>query len=196
MIVDRTLIGSVCAAGVGAALVLGAADPPVERETAAPDPAARMAVAPQAFEATGEDGGTSVIPRAADGMFYITARVNRTPVRFLIDTGSNAVVLGTADAKRLGLADADAPTTSLATAGGAVPMRWTSIARLDVASVTLRHLDVVVPERGPQVSLLGASVLRALGPVLIDGDRMTIGSAPRAAGTRSAQAASAPAPSA
>jgi aspartyl protease family protein len=48
-------------------------------------------------------GGEVVVPRAADGHYYLTLAINGTAVPFMVDTGASGMVLSLADAERLGL---------------------------------------------------------------------------------------------
>jgi aspartyl protease family protein len=47
--------------------------------------------------------GEVVVPRAADGHYYLTLTINGTPLPFMVDTGASGMVLSLADAERLGL---------------------------------------------------------------------------------------------
>ena len=48
-------------------------------------------------------GGEISVPTSADGHYYLTAEVNGTPLRFMIDTGASDIVLTQEDAKRIGI---------------------------------------------------------------------------------------------
>lgn len=48
-------------------------------------------------------GGEISVPASPDGHYYLTAEVNGTPLRFMIDTGASDIVLTQADAKRVGI---------------------------------------------------------------------------------------------
>lgn len=179
MFYDRHLLlgmlGTVC----GMALAMTVDDPSASAHFSSGTPStasAQLAIA-KAPVAKPKRGKTQ-LTRAADGMFYLDAQINGSPVRFLIDTGSSSVVLSTADAARLKLDDASGASVEMRTASGTIPIRWATASHMQVAGKELHDVQVVVPASGPQVSLLGADVLRQLGPMLIDGDRIVLGPNP------------------
>lgn len=49
------------------------------------------------------DGGEIAVPRAQDGHYYLTLRINGTAVRFMVDTGATNMVLNREDALALGI---------------------------------------------------------------------------------------------
>jgi clan AA aspartic protease (TIGR02281 family) len=114
------------------------------------------------------------IHRAHDGLFYINATVNGQPVRFIVDTGSNVVVLTKRDAARIGMTSSSADTVALQTVGGAAPMQRGSIDRLVVAGQSLENVDVATVASGLDVSLLGQSALARLQSLRFEGDRLEL----------------------
>ena len=48
-------------------------------------------------------GGEVVLPRAADGHYYLILDVDGQPVEFMVDTGASGVVLSQDDARSLGI---------------------------------------------------------------------------------------------
>lgn len=115
------------------------------------------------------------IRRAPDGLFYINARVNGAPVRFLVDTGASTIVLTKADAARAGvLPDSDAFIESAETAGGKTAMARTKLAVLAAAATERRDVDAVIASEGLAVSLLGQSWLSQLESLQIKGDHMVM----------------------
>ncbi|MEP2717499.1 TIGR02281 family clan AA aspartic protease, partial [Pseudophaeobacter sp.] len=61
----------------------------------------RQTVRPQ--QSVMADQGRVVVPRSADGHYYLTLAVNGAPVDFLVDTGASEVVLTAEDARRAGI---------------------------------------------------------------------------------------------
>ena len=47
--------------------------------------------------------GEVVVPRSADGHYYLTLTINDMAVPFMVDTGASGMVLSLADAERLGM---------------------------------------------------------------------------------------------
>ena len=121
-----------------------------------------------------------VLDRAPDGLFYIDGQVNGTSVRFLVDTGATALILSSEDAARAKLRSDDASNgSSLQTASGTSKMIWAEADTLEVGGRSFEAMPAAVTHGGLKVSLLGQSVLSKLGPILLDGDQMMIGSGPQ-----------------
>jgi len=115
------------------------------------------------------------VARAKDGMFYVQAEINGQPVRFLVDTGANVVVLTGADAARLGIqAEVNPFGPRMQTAGGGAAMAWTKLAQVRLAGREVRDLKAAVVPTGLPVSLLGQNMLSKLGAVMIQGDRLSL----------------------
>lgn len=113
--------------------------------------------------------------RDDDGLFRLVGTVDGQRISFIVDTGATTTVLSPKDAALLGLTAAgDEGTDTLRTAGGATPMVWRRVARLNIAGSRLRDLDVVVVRDGPEHSLLGQDVLAQLGVITLTGDRLEI----------------------
>lgn len=122
--------------------------------------------------------------RAPDGLFYVTGLVNGQSIRFLVDTGASVVMLTRADAAAVGVKlDRDEFQSHVRTANGASAMAWTRLRDIDIAGHRLSQIDAAVPQDGLPVSLLGQNLLRKLGVVTIDGDRLRVHN--RAASTAS-----------
>ncbi|UYY57040.1 TIGR02281 family clan AA aspartic protease [Sphingomonas sp. S2-65] len=137
---------------------------------------AAMAVTPlgEAEEAVIE-GARVVVKRAPDGLFYVNGMVNGTRIRFLVDTGATALVLAPQDAARAGVVSLSSqPAGELQTAAGATSMGWASARSLEIAGRTLSKVRAAVPGSHLKVSLLGQDVLRRLGSITLDDDRLVI----------------------
>jgi aspartyl protease family protein len=114
------------------------------------------------------------IAKASDGLFYVYARVNGMPVRFLVDTGANLVVLTAADARRVGaLGGVVNPIDTIATAGGTSRMGRVTLERVSVAGRELAGVDAAVMHGGLSVSLMGQNMLSKLGPIMLTADEMS-----------------------
>ncbi|MFS0771930.1 TIGR02281 family clan AA aspartic protease [Sphingomonas sp. 1P08PE] len=138
-------------------------------------PAAQLAVVRPAVDLAAP-GKSLTLTKATDGLFYVTAKVNDVPVRFVVDTGANVVVLTKHDAKATGVvAAARTSGQTLRTAGGRQAMRWTSIDRLKIAGRTVDNTEaVVVGTDGPPHSLLGQSALARFQSITLRGDRLEL----------------------
>lgn len=122
-----------------------------------------------------EEGTRKEFLRAEDGLFYVDAMVNGTPIRFVLDTGATVVVLTEEDAERAGIHPDDlGPQGSMRTASGETSMQWAHLDSLNVAGRTMRRVDASITGSGLKVSLLGQNVLSRLGKVTISEDRLVI----------------------
>tara|TARA_R110002020_G_scaffold201075_1_gene403563 strand:+ start:20 stop:601 length:582 start_codon:yes stop_codon:yes gene_type:complete len=121
------------------------------------------------------DSGQISVPQARDGHYYLTAEVNGTPVRFVVDTGATDIVLTQADALNIGLDPDNLSYPGRAgTANGEVR---TAFVRLD--NITLGdsvHLDVpaVVNQGQMNQSLLGMGYLQRWGRIEIAGGELIL----------------------
>ncbi len=125
-----------------------------------------VSVAPQIEEvvdasASGAEAADGFsIPRAGDGQFYTEGRAGEITLRFLVDEGSDTVLLAGPDAARLGIAAGP----------GVEPV---TIKRLAVGPHEFTDVQAVVAPDLP-VSLLGRSFLDRLGGADVRGDRMVL----------------------
>ncbi len=156
-------------AGIGISMVL----------TGSVAPAAR-AIEPQAVSVEAPVAQVPALDavefeRAPDGLFYVTGLVNGQTIRFLVDTGASVVMLTREDAAAVGLKlDRNEFQSHVRTANGASAMAWTRLRDIDIAGHRLSQIDAAVPRDGLPVSLLGQNLLRKLGVVTIDGDRLRV----------------------
>ncbi len=146
-------------------------------EEAGPVPAAgaarQVGTARQAGTGS-QDGGEMVLRRDSSGQFSLVAQVNGEDVTFLVDTGADVVALTVEDAQQLGL-DVDPESFEAVgqTASGigyGTPVR---LERIEVGGEQFNDVEAVVMD-GLTTNLLGQSVLRRLGRVELQGDRMVI----------------------
>ena len=128
-----------------------------------------------AVEGALEDTPAVEFERAPDGLFYVTGLVNGHSIRFLVDTGASVVTLTRKDAETVGLdLQHSAFQSRVRTANGASSMAWAMLQDIDIAGHRLSRIDAAVPQNGLPVSLLGQNLLRKLGVVTIDGDRLRV----------------------
>lgn len=173
--VDERLLWLAAMVATGTALVAASAQEPAHADGT---PIASMAIsAPVPDAKPSRQRGGIVLDRAADGLFYIDGEVNNTRVRFLIDTGATALILSVDDAARANLRiDGGSIAGALQTASGPSTMTWANADTLEVGGRSFEAMPAAVPAGELKVSLLGQSVLSKLGPIMLDGDRMVIGS--------------------
>ena len=125
--------------------------------------------------ATVLDDGRIELPRALDGHFYLTAEVNGTPLRFMIDTGATSIVLSGPDARAAGIDTGSLSYLGEAyTANGRVRTARVELDRLAVGGVTDRGVMAWVNSGDMDTSLLGMTYLDRFARIEITSDRMLL----------------------
>ena len=120
--------------------------------------------------------GTTTLPRAADGHFYADARVNGTPVRFLVDTGASTIALTGRDAAAMGLAWDPAAVVMVAQgASGPVYGVTVMLDRVELGHHSATQVPAMVVPEGLGISLLGQSFLSTVPAVKMAGETMVLG---------------------
>jgi aspartyl protease family protein len=115
-----------------------------------------------------------VIRRDSSGQFHLTGQVNGEDVRFLVDTGADILALSVETAEAAGIEfDAASFEPITQTASGVGLGTQIEIEHLEVGGVQFDNVRAIIVE-GLGVNLLGQSVLRRLGKVEMQGDRMVI----------------------
>jgi aspartyl protease family protein len=115
------------------------------------------------------------VTRSADGGFYILGQINGAPVRFVIDTGANGVLLSPDDAKRAGMdIDTLKYATPAETANGVGFYAPILLPQLTVGEMKLSSVQAAVNKAPMSSSLLGMAFLRQLDDVDIHGDTLTL----------------------
>jgi aspartyl protease family protein len=122
-----------------------------------------------------ERGDTILFAKQEDGHFWLSARVNGVPVRFMLDTGASTVVLTRADADRIGL-DVSALDFSqrASTANGLVATAPVVLETLSIGSFARTRVQASVNGGALPVSLLGMTLLSEFGAVRIEGDTLAL----------------------
>lgn len=120
----------------------------------------------------GNAGGVLEVARDADGFFYLPARIGSVSVTFLIDTGTNMLILPRSVAARIGLATKG--RAKVATVGGMQDVELADVPELETAGVLLSDVPAAIQEGDQAIALMGMSTLSQLGRIEIDGDKLTI----------------------
>ncbi|MEE8517323.1 MAG: TIGR02281 family clan AA aspartic protease [Alphaproteobacteria bacterium] len=109
------------------------------------------------------DGGAISFRASAGGHFQIEARIDGTPIRFLVDTGATDIVLSPADARRLGFDPAKLRfDRSYRTANGIVQGAPVTLGELTVGPIRLNAIAATVNGAAMNQSLLGMRFLNHL----------------------------------
>lgn len=115
------------------------------------------------------------VPRAPDGHYYLTLLVNKTPVRFVVDTGATDVVLTPKDAARAGL-DPDTLTylTQARTANGVVSTARVRLDEIRLGPIVDTRVRAFVNGGVMDDSLLGMAYLNRFERIEFVQDRMIL----------------------
>ncbi len=100
---------------------------------------------------------------SSDGHFWVEARVDGTPIRFLVDTGASNIVLSPEDARRIGFDPAGLRFTGFAeTANGTVRTAAVRLGSIEIGPIRFDDLGASVNQAEMRGSLLGMSFLERL----------------------------------
>jgi aspartyl protease family protein len=115
-------------------------------------------------EATGQpvDQGQEIrIPMAIDGHFWVEARLNGEPVKFLIDSGATMTTIGRDVAERTGVEINPTADQMVRTGNGVIRVSSASARSLEVGSIERRGVRLHVAEN-ENLNVLGMSFLSSL----------------------------------
>lgn len=114
-------------------------------------------------------------PLGPDGHYYLTAEVNGTPVRFVVDTGATQIVLNRRDAARAGIdTGALAFTGQARTANGTVATAPVRLQSVVLGPIRDHDLRAVVNGGEMGTSLMGMAYLTRFARVEFGKDRMIL----------------------
>ena len=104
--------------------------------------------------------GSIEVPMAPDGHYYLSATVNGSRVRFVVDTGASNIVLTAADARRAGFDPLTLAYTQRAnTANGSVDTAPVTLDSVEIAGFGDEAVHAVVNAGDLDTSLLGMAYL-------------------------------------
>ena len=120
------------------------------------------------------EGGKIEVPRAGDGHYYLTLRIDGIAVQFLADTGASTVVLSGSDARKLGIdPEGLAYLGKAETANGTVLTADVSIRNVELGPFFDARIRASVTNGAMEGSLLGMNYL-GLYRIEIDRDKMIL----------------------
>lgn len=114
------------------------------------------------------------IERAQDGLFHVTALVNGKPVDMAVDTGATRTVVAQTDAARIGLSSPTGTYSNMETLNGQVRLSRMKIDKFTVGNREIEDLEVVLGPQTLKQSVVGLDAISRSGPLLVDGDRLTL----------------------
>jgi aspartyl protease family protein len=120
-------------------------------------------------------GSTLRVPMAEDGHFWVTAQVNGTELRFLVDSGATTTALSpdAARAARIEVDESGFPVM-LETADGTTQARRARIERLNVGPIRTSELGVLVSPGLGSTNLLGMNFLSSLASWRVEGRTLVL----------------------
>ena len=132
-------------------------------------------------------GSETRIPLAPDGHYWIRARVNGVPQRFLVDTGATLTAVAPDVAHEAAITPQPMREPVLMrTANGTVPAQLATIDELRFGNVVARGLDTVIAPGMEGTSVLGMNFLSRLAGWRVEGQTLILtphhpqGAAPKA----------------
>ncbi len=119
--------------------------------------------------------GQIVVPQGRGGHYYLTAEINGTPVRFVVDTGATDIVLTQTDAARVGLDTGALNYLGRATtANGEVRTAFVKLDQVQLGDHVDNDVAAVVNEGQMDQSLLGMGYLQRWGKIEIGGGELIL----------------------
>ena len=119
--------------------------------------------------------GSVRIPKSPDGHFWVTASVNRKPVRFMVDSGATVTSMSAQAAQKAGIdLSAIGFPALVQTANGMIEMRRARIKSFAVETIQREDMAVLVSDALGDTNLLGMNFLSSLNGWRIEGDEMIL----------------------
>lgn len=111
-----------------------------------------------------EKAGGASVTLAADsrGHFLTAGQINGTTIRFMVDTGATLIVLGSVDARRVGLKPDNAREIRMQTANGDSRGWLVKLNTVRIGDITLYNIDAAILEVDMPTVLLGMSFLNRM----------------------------------
>lgn len=120
-----------------------------------------------------EDGSVTFYA-SQNGHFMIGAKVNESPIKFLLDTGASKVTLTAQDAQKIGI---DVQQLSfdivINTANGITHVAPLRLQKIQIGDLILRDVEAFVSNQGLDTSLLGMSFLSKLKRYEVESNAIT-----------------------
>jgi aspartyl protease family protein len=97
-----------------------------------------------------------------DGHFWVEARLNGTPVRFLVDSGATTTSISVGTARRAGIEPRRGLPAVVQTANGVVEVQRGRAERLELGTIRREDLAVHISESFGETNVLGMNFLSSL----------------------------------
>jgi len=116
-------------------------------------------------------GGNLEIKQALDGHFWVDARLNGMPVRFLVDSGATTTSISAETARRAGIEPSSGIPAIVRTANGTIAVQRGRAERLEVGHIVREDLAVHISEGFGGTNVLGMNFLSSLSGWGVEGQR-------------------------
>lgn len=115
------------------------------------------------------------IELAPDGHFWVNARINGTPARFMIDSGASITALSSSTARQAGLnVDSNEPGVAMRTANGTIIAQRSSVASLTIGDIQASDVPVIVSESFGDINVIGMNYLSRLKSWRVENGEMIL----------------------
>ena len=126
-------------------------------------------------ESTGLQVGENLeIKQSLDGHFWVDAKLNGEPARFLIDSGATTTSLSLATARRAGVRPQGGIPAIVNTANGTIAVQRGRAERLEVGNIVREDLAVHISEGFGETNVLGMNFLSSLSGWGVERNRLIL----------------------
>ena len=161
-LVSRKVVGGRLIRAIGT-LALGAILVTLVLQLSRFDPRLEVAVPQLGLPEQRVVGGETVVPLAADGHYWLEAKINGVPARFLVDTGATLTAVSAETAKRAGLQPRSGGVpVMISTANGTVSADLTTLDTLAFGNIEASGLDAVIAPNLGRTNVIGMNFLSRL----------------------------------
>ena len=115
-----------------------------------------------------QQGRETRIPMAIDGHFWVDAKVNGEPVRFLIDSGATMTTIDRQTARRVGVAVSPRADQVVRTGNGIVRVSSGRAEQIEVGGIARNDLGLQIAEHD-NLNVLGMNFLSSLSRWGVEG---------------------------
>ncbi|MDS9467764.1 TIGR02281 family clan AA aspartic protease [Paracoccus sp. MBLB3053] len=115
------------------------------------------------------------VPMSDDGHFHLTASVNGTPIRFIVDTGASTIALSENDARKVGIDPNRLGYVGQArTANGVIETATVTLDTVSIGDISDEHVVALVLRSNLDLSLMGMSYLSRFARVSIEDNLLVL----------------------
>lgn len=126
-------------------------------------------------DATRGADGALVAGRSLDGLFRVPVVIDGTTITMIVDTGASRTIVSSETARRIPelLASAD-HGGRIRTLSGDQSFRTVAVREIRIDNRRMTDLELAVMDTPDGISVLGHDVLRHMGPITLDGNRLIV----------------------